>query len=104
MTGTFTNSDCVVPEANAADILVDATHVGSEAREHKHDITQVLIEPIHVGSEANKRKHDMMRSSARHDVGRWRRSAGIGKGRGNSNRDQESEVEVDVDHDGMFFV
>ena len=41
----------------------------------------------------SKRKHVMMCSPARHDGGRWRRSAGIGKGRGDCKRDRESEGE-----------
>ena len=40
-----------------------------------------------------KRKHIIVGTEAKHDVGRWRRSAGIGKGVGDHKRDRESEGE-----------
>ena len=46
-----------------------------------------------VGTEASKRKHVTVCTEAKHDAGRWRRSAGIGKGVGDRKRDREPEGE-----------
>ena len=62
--------------------------VGSEAKSNAESKSCAS-----VGTEVSKRKHDMVCIEAKHDVGRWRRSAGIGKGRGDCKRDRESEGE-----------
>ena len=85
--------------------LTSAVHVGSEVSmtgvQNKmeseasvgNDIRDSFVTQASVGTEVSKRKHGIMCSPARHDGGRWRRNAGIGKGRGNCKRDRESEGE-----------
>ena len=46
-----------------------------------------------IGTEVCKRKHVTVCTETKHDAGRWRRSAGIGKGVGDRKRDRESEGE-----------
>jgi len=46
-----------------------------------------------VGTGVSKRKHVIVCTEAKHDAGRWRSMAGIGKGVGDCKRGRESEGE-----------